>query len=130
MKRELGFSMIEAILAIVILASSFLGISYVLSNTTIFNIDLDRSTTAILLARGKMEEIKARSFDDINSIATTNFGGTFAEYNYSVNVAYVDGSDLNTAAPGTTIYKRIIVSVGASSWPGDIKLHNIKADSE
>lgn len=125
-----GFSLIEAVLAIVILSASFLGISYLLSNTTVHNIDLDISNTAILLARDTMVETKAKKFDYISDISTTSFGGDFGDYSYQVEVDYVDASDLDTPVAGPTVYKRLTVTVTATGWSGNIKLYGLKTDVE
>lgn len=123
-----GFTLVEAVLATVVLAASFLGLSYVISNTTLFNVNVDISTTAILLANERMEITKARAFADIDDVSATSFGGNFATYSYQVEVDYVDPGDLNTPVVGPTSYKRIVVTVTCINWSGQIKLYNIKTD--
>ena len=125
-----GFSLIEAVLAIVLLAASFLVLAHLLSNTTVHNIDLDISNTAILLARDAMVEAKAQKFDDIDDVSITAFGGDFGDYNYQVEVDYVDPTDLGTPVAGPTAYKRITVTVTMSDWSGIIKLYGLKTNAE
>lgn len=124
-----GFSLVEVILSIVVLASSFLGLSHVLSNTTIHNIDLDISTTAIFLARGKMAETTAKPFDDIDSVATTGYIGNYSDYSYAIAVDFVTAADLNNVVVGPTDYKRIVVTVTHSNWSGNIEVYDLKTDS-
>ncbi|MFA4874722.1 MAG: hypothetical protein WC690_05220 [bacterium] len=121
-----GFSLIEAILATVLLAASFMSISYLLSNTTLFNVDIDVSNIAILLADQKMEETTAQDFTNIANVLPTSFGGNFANYSYEVIVDYVDPSNLNASVVGPTDYKRIKVDVTAGGWSGKITLYDIK----
>ena len=125
-----GFSLIEAVLAIVLLGASFLGLSLLLSNTTVHNIDLDISNTAILLARDTMVETKAQKFDDIDDVSITAFGGDFSDYSYQVEVDYVDPTNLDAPVAGPTAYKRIIVTVTMSDWSGDVKLYGLKTNAE
>lgn len=126
--KTLGFTLVEAVLATVVLAASFLGLSYVISNTTLFNINVDISTTAILLANERMEITKAGAFVDIDDVPATSFGGNFATYSYQVEVDYVEPGDLNTPVAGPTSYKRIVVTVTCTNWSGQINLYNVKTD--
>lgn len=123
-----GFSLIEAVISIVILASSFLGLVHVLSNTTTQNIDIDISTTAVLLAQETMAEEKASAFSGVTSIETTSFGGDFANYFYNVDVRYVNPGNLDQIVAGPTSYKRIVVTVTMTGWPGSIVLYDLKTD--
>lgn len=123
-----GFSLIEAVLAIVLLAASFVGISYVLSNTTTQNIDIDISTTAILLGRETMAITMAKDFADVLDVAQTSYGGDFSSYKYQVDVDYVDAADLDASVVGPTDYKRVVVAVTATNWGGNISLYDIKAN--
>lgn len=129
-RERKGFSIVETVLAIAILASSFMGLSYVLSNTTLQNSDLDVSTTAVLLARGAMEEAQVKSFSSLADVAATNFGGDFSRYAYSVDVDYVDEDNPDTVSGSATDMKRIIVAVTATNWAGTIQLHDLKANLE
>lgn len=123
-----GFSLIEAILAIVLLSASFLGLVHVMSDTTTHNIDIDISTTAVMLAREVMDQTKAKSFSNVSSVSATSFGGDFANYTYAISVGYVNSGDLNTTVAGPTSYKRITVTVTANGWTGNIMLYDLKTD--
>lgn len=123
-----GFSMVDAVLSIVLVGVGFMALATVLSYTSLKNAELDFSTTAVLLAREKMAEEKVLDFSNITDVATTNFSGEFNNYTYSVNVDYVEDTDLNTPAPGTTAYKRIEVIVGANDWTGAISLYDLAVE--
>jgi len=127
--RQSGFSLIEVILIILIIGASFSGLSVVLSNTTVGNMDLDIATQAVFLARGKMAETKAKSFANVASVGSTNYGGDFSRYNYQVDVDYVEDTDLDTPVVGPTEYKRIIVTVTASGWSGSIQLYELRTNT-
>lgn len=130
LRKKGGFSLIEAILAVVVLAACFFGLTYVLSNTTTQNIDIDISTTAVLLAREKMAETKAKNFADIVDVASTNFGGNFTDFNYEVATEYVNSTGLDLPVAGPTDYKRIVVTVTGLEWPGSISLCDLKTNTE
>lgn len=123
-----GFSLVEAVIAIVVLSSFFIGISYVMSNTTLHNADIDRSITAIFLAREKMDETMAKDFANISSVAQTAFTGDFAIYRYQVDFTYVNAADLDTSVPGPTEYKRIVVLITATGWTGNVRLYDLKVN--
>lgn len=123
-----GFTIIEAVLAIVLVASAFISLSYLISNTTLFNINLDMSTTSIMLAREKMAETMAKDFDDITEVAQTDFGGDFSSYRYQIAVDYVNPGDLDTPVVGPTNYKRVVVTISGVGWLGMIQLYSIRTD--
>lgn len=125
-----GFTLIDAVLAIVIVATSFLALGSVISSTTMQNIDIDLSTTALLLARGRMDEVMARDFDSTSSAAQANFAGDFAGYHSTVTVTYVDSANLDTSVVGPTDFKRVLVAVGHPSWVGSIQLFDLKVKLE
>jgi prepilin-type N-terminal cleavage/methylation domain-containing protein len=126
--RARGFSLIEVILSIVIIAGCFLGLVVVMSNTTLGNIRIDASTTSTYLARGKMAEMMAKDFSALSSVASTNFGSGFSSYSYTVTVTYVDSADLDTTVVGPTSYKRVDVSVKCSGISGEVHLYDLKVD--
>lgn len=126
--RAKGFSLVEAVIAIVVLAAFFIGISYVMSNTTLHNADIDRSITAIFLAREKMDTTMAKDFANISSVAQTAFTGDYAIYRYQIDVTYVNAAALDTSVPGPTEYKRIVVLITATGWTGNVRLYDLKVN--
>ena len=131
-KNRKGFTIIEAVLAIVILSASFLGLAAVLSNTSLTSIDLDVSTTAILLGRSTMAKTIAKPFANITTVTTTAYGGSFSDFSYKVDVDCVDPADLDTPTACTgdaANYKRVMVTVTGTGWPGNIELTNLRTDN-
>lgn len=126
--RSGGFTLVETTLAIVVLAAMFIGMSYVLSNTTMQNIDVDISTTAIFLAREKMEQVKAKSFANIAAESSAPFSAPYQQYFSTVAVDYVNSADLDTAVGGPTDYKKITVTVTATGWNGNIRIRDLKSN--
>jgi Tfp pilus assembly protein PilV len=127
-RNRKGFTLIEAVLAVVLVATAFLSLSYLISNTTLFNINLDMSTTAIMLARGQMAETMAKPYANVQEVAQTSFSGDFAFYRYQIAVDYVNPGDLDTPVTGPTEYKRVVVTVTASGWLGVVQLSSVKTN--
>jgi prepilin-type N-terminal cleavage/methylation domain-containing protein len=120
-----GFTLIEVILVIVILAIAIPSLISAVSFMTQSQVNTIGTTTAADLAQEKMEEIIAdkrspnRGFgyiDNANylpeSAAPTPVAG-FPNYNRSVNITCVTAADLNTSVACPTDYKRVQVTVQA-----------------
>ena len=60
-RKPTGFTLIEVLIALVILAVSLLGMAGLMATTTRNNSDGGRVTEAITLIQGKLEELKATS---------------------------------------------------------------------
>ena len=125
-----GFSIIDAVVAICIVGACFLALAAAISSITMQNADVEFSSTAIYLARGKMAETMAKDFDAIASVARTDFSGDFANYDFQVTVGYVASGALDAVVAGPTDYKRVVVDVGHNSWGGHITLYDLKVDLE
>jgi len=123
-----GFTIIEAILAIVILMAAFVSLSSLMTETTRDNIEVDVYTTNILLARRTMAETMAKRFDLVQTVGTTSYGGNFAGYSYDIDVDYVERSAVNTPVLYPTDYKRVMIIVTSSGLTGNIVLHGLKVD--
>jgi prepilin-type N-terminal cleavage/methylation domain-containing protein len=124
--RDRGFSLVEVILAMVLIAAAFVSISLLLSTTTLHNVNLDVTTRTVLLARQKMDEVTAKDFADVVPVGQTNFSGNFGNYSFQVGVEYVEPADLDTPVVGPTDYKRIRVIVTASGWNGFAMLYGLR----
>jgi prepilin-type N-terminal cleavage/methylation domain-containing protein len=61
LRKPTGFTLIEVLIALVILAVSLLGMAGLMATTTRNNSDGGRVTEAITLIQGKLEELKATS---------------------------------------------------------------------
>lgn len=129
MKNRLGikgFTIIEAILAAVILMAAFVSLSSLMTETTQDNIEVDVYATDIILARRVMAITMAKSFANVQTIASTPFGGNFGGYNYSVDVDYVERTSLNNPVGYPTDYKRVIVIVSSSGLVRNVALQGLK----
>ena len=60
-RKSAGFTLIEVLIALVILAVSLLGMAGLMATTTRNNSDGGRVTEAVTLIQGKLEELKATS---------------------------------------------------------------------
>lgn len=125
-RKKNGFSIVEAILGVVIISSCFLSLVNVMSDTTLANIKIDFLTTSVLLARGKMSEVMAKDFDAITSIGGQNFGGDFSSYDYSITANYVNSSDLDAAVAGPTDFKKVTVAVSLAGRPDTVNIEDLK----
>jgi prepilin-type N-terminal cleavage/methylation domain-containing protein len=121
-----GFTIVETLVAMVIMGVAFVGISHVILGTTKSNVDVEVTNQAVMLARDIMASTTAKDFDAVDDVASTSFGGNFSDYTYQVNVDYVEAADLDTAVAGPTDYKRVIVAVTATGWSGTVSLYNLK----
>jgi len=125
LKVQKGFSLIESVLAIVIIGGALIGLSQMLTETTMDNIDIDISTVGVFLAHETMVETMAQDFGNINDVLTTPYTGNFANHSYQVAVDYVNDSNLDSPVGGPTDYKRVVVTVTSSVWPGSITLTSL-----
>lgn len=121
-----GFTIIEAILAAVILIAAFVSVSSLMTETTRDNIEVDLLTTDIMLARRVMAITMAKSFDNVQTITPTSFGGNFSGYTYAVDVDYVERAALNTPVAHVTDYKRVIVMVSSAGLVDNVTLQGLK----
>jgi prepilin-type N-terminal cleavage/methylation domain-containing protein len=118
MKNE-GFTLIEVILVVVIMAIAIPGLITVLSVITQGQVNTVGTTTAALLAQERLEEIVADKRSPNRGYAFVVNGNyapdvPMAGYNRSVNIVCVAATDLNTAVPCDTGYKRVAVTVQAA----------------
>ena len=60
-RKPAGFTLIEVLIALVILAVCLLGVAGLMATTTSNNSDGSRMTEAVTLIQGKLEELKATS---------------------------------------------------------------------
>ena len=117
-----GFTLIEVILVIVIMAIVIPSLITVLSVITKGQVNTLGTTTSAVLAQERLEEIIAdkrspnRGFsyiDNVNYPAENPVAG-FAQYNRSVDIVCVASTDLNTPVACPTDYKRVEVTVQAA----------------
>ena len=121
MMNQKGFTLIEVILVIVIMAIAIPSLITGVSFMTQGQVNTLGTTTAADLAQEKLEQIiadkrnPAVGFSNITNArypAETPVTG-FSNYNRSVNIICVSAADLNTAVACPTDYKRVAVTVQA-----------------
>lgn len=123
-----GFTIIESILAVVILMAAFVSLSSLMTETTRDNIEVDLYTTNILLARRTMAITMAKDFNNITTVGLASYSGNFAHYNYEIDVDYVERVALDVPVGYPTDYKRVMVIVSSSGLTGNIVLQGLKVD--
>lgn len=116
--NQRGFSLVEAILTLVILAVGTFGVmSIFTSSVDKFN-NSEQMSISSFLAQGKLEEMIAGkksqgyvSITNVNYPANEDLAGLgYAGYTRTTTILEVDDADLTTASPSSG-YKRITVSV-------------------
>lgn len=123
-----GFSVIDVVLAIVLVATAYIAMAVVLSGTSFQSAKCETGMTAIMLARDVMAQVRAKDFTSVSSVGATSFASPFSGYQYTVTVAYVEAADLDTAVGGPTSYKRIDVAVSYAGGAGTAHLYDIMVD--
>lgn len=109
-----GFSLIEMIIAIVVIGIAFYALISVFITVAPRNVNVEDITKATHLAFEKIEETTVKSFPGIDSVGATSFTGDFSQFQYQVIVDYVTSSEPDVIAPGATDYKRVKVR----TWGG------------
>ena len=127
-RKEDGFTLVEIILAIIIISIGVLGLVSAISFTTGKSINAEVVSTAKELAQERMEELLAKKRDtgyattpdlDIGT-TTTALPGPFTGYTRIVEVCNVDGSLGNpdcTLPDNGSGFKKITVSINYSGLP-------------
>ena len=84
--RERGFSLIEILCAVMVLGVALVGLAEGITVSLHMGKEAQRYTTAVLLATGRMETIRAEG-DFIAGEETGDFGDDFALYGWSQNIS-------------------------------------------
>ena len=128
--RQSGFTLVEIVISIVIVAIAFYTLIIVLGNVTIMNVGNQQALKAAFLVERVMEEFTVEGKDwnnDYVSRETESFGGDFTNFSNKVDVYYVDLNDLNGCAiVPPTDYKRVEVIVTGEALDVPIKLVTLK----
>ncbi|MBT3182323.1 MAG: type II secretion system protein [Deltaproteobacteria bacterium] len=116
--RQKGFTIIELLLAVVIISTGLVGIMSLFDNATRGAMQLDLNVIAANLAHEKLEEIvldKVTNGYATLSDASYSFENPVTDFNAytrNVTITEVDPQDLSTTQAGSG-YKRVDVTV---SW--------------
>ena len=111
-----GFSLIEAVLVMLVIASAFLGFGYLFGNLDQQALKTDLTVLATKLAKEKMEGIIQQKAD-AGYAAVSSEGAVVVpsgswNFTRSVAVSYVNAADMSSSIPDTG-YKKVEVLV---SW--------------
>lgn len=113
-----GFTLLEAVLVVVFMGVSFLGLAYLFGNVTQQALKSDLSVLATKLAREKLEEVVQLKADSGYAAVTSQGPESVTSGAWSftrqVGVQYVDPADFSASAANTG-YKQVDVTV---SWGG------------
>jgi prepilin-type N-terminal cleavage/methylation domain-containing protein len=112
--KSRGFSLIEMVIAIVIIGIAFYALISVFITVAPRNVNVEDITKATHLAFEKMEETTVKNFTGVATVSATSFTGDFSQFQYQVVVDYVTSTEPNVVAPGATSYKRVKVR----TWGG------------
>lgn len=115
-----GFSLIEAVLVIVVVGIALTPFSILVVQITAKHAATLVQQTSVMLAESELERVMQQPFFNITNESQVSFGGDFSAYRYQVVVDYVNGT--NTAAlyvpvAGTTDYKRVQIQVVNTGLP-------------
>lgn len=125
-KRSKGFSMIEVLIALVILSVSLLGLAGLMVTTTRGNSFGNHMTEAVTFAQDKLEELRVKPLDSIvsaNDPAPLQ-GSTGMLYSRSWTVSTLP----NPTPPPTDLQKAITVTVRWNNNNNSIRLLSVVSD--
>ncbi len=122
LRRRQGFSLIEALLILIVMSIAFLGFGYLYGNVTQEALKADLTVLATKLGREKMEGIiqtKADSgYGAVSSESSTSVSSGTWSFDREVVVTYVNPADFSTAGSDTG-YKKVEVTVSWGAGVGD-----------
>ena len=116
LKSQRGFSILENMLSMVIVAAGLVGGMVTLQNASLNSMHSDRGSIATQLANEKIETILAdkqfNGYDTLTNLAygSESFSGELGGFTRSVNIYEVSADDLTTPTEGSGL-KRVEVIV-------------------
>lgn len=128
-----AFTLIEAMLVMVIVAITFLGFGYLFGNISQSSITEDITIVAIKLARDKMDEVIAHKadggYDVIASEGQTAITVGSWPFERQTAVTYINPTTFVTSGSDTG-YKKVVVGVSWGVLPGQsVALTTLVGDS-
>ena len=109
-----GMTLVETIMAIVVIAIAFYTLIAVYATVSQRNGKIETIDEKLYLAQEKMEEYLALPFSSVVTVNPTTFESVnFRDYRYQIIVTTVATSDLSTAV-GASPYKKVRVQL----WGG------------
>jgi len=125
MKHKKGYSLVELIIAVVLIGICILPVALVFQTVLAKNYRLTVITTAVSLAEDKMDEVLIQGYTiggGVGVVYSESFASPFDDYSYAVEVHNVEPPNLGTSVdPTDTGYKNVEVRV-AHAQAGTYKL--------
>ncbi len=130
MKKNKGFSLIEAVIFIVVVGMAAGVLAFMIGYNAQNGVRNETLTIAGALAEGRMEYIQNLSFSGVAGVARATLPSPFSQFDSEIVMEYVTGpSDLDTVVGGPTNYKKVTVNVYSNNLPGnDAQLRCIKVN--
>lgn len=114
MIKKRGFTLVEIVISIVILAVVLTPFTVLVATIVRKNIYSQAQATAVALAEGEIERLTNMRFSAVDDEASAAFAAPFSAYTHTAAVDYVNAGDLNTPVAGPTNYKRVQITVDNS----------------
>jgi len=112
--KKPGFSLIEMVIAIVIIGIAFYALISVFITVAPRNVNVEDITKATHLAFEKIEETTVKPFTSVASVSATSLTGDFSQFQYQIIMNYVTPDEPDVLSSGATSYKRVKVR----TWGG------------
>lgn len=127
MKNRSGFTMVELVIAVIVIAIVMYAVIAIFITSGVKGVNVDVFTVAQSLAEDKLEEATAQTFDDVTDEAQTNFSGELDDYSYEITVDYVSAEALDTVVASPTDYKKILIKIRHDQLASAVSLEAIRA---
>ena len=128
MRKKYGFTLIETIVAVTILAIVMYAVIAIFVNSGVRGANVEVFSVAQALAEGKLEEKMAKPFSSLSSESASFFSGDLNAYSYQLTVNYVSREALDAVVGSPTDYKKVRVSVSHHLLSRPISLESIRAN--
>ncbi len=122
MRKSRGFSLIEMIIAIVILTISIGTLLWVSGDVFRLATTPEILDASSQLAERELERVLTLRFSDVANEGPTNYTGSFAGYSYQITVSAVPGTIATD--PAMANYKQVQVSI-THTTAGTVSLRTI-----
>jgi prepilin-type N-terminal cleavage/methylation domain-containing protein len=111
MKRSRGYTLVELVMAIVIMSIAFYALINVFISIAPLDINVSTMTIGTHLLNQEMEAVSIRKIANVVSVDATAFPSPYSNYNYGIIVDYVTTAEPDVATTETTGIKRVKVRV-------------------